>query len=479
MPTSWKPAFTIPLALVGAVVTGARVPTNPSASWVAVATAGEVDPETKKHFDLANKLYQEQRYDDALVEYDTAYELSKNWKILYNRAQCLVLLKREPEAIQSFERYLAEGGTEIPLARREAVKADIADLKGRLGKLSVENAPAGAKIRLDKNVVGTAPMAPFDVGSGTHDLEVIPTTGGASFKTNIKVTAGNVTAVRVDLAAPPPVDPPLVTGPLGGGPSTGPDLPPPPPAPVLPRLPAGGLIAPSFQLSASLAMVIGNDRPYLSQEPMGGFEAAVAYRSSPFWEFGLFFGGALGNLRLDSALTTGTTSASTVGGGRLSSDATQRHLFGGVRARMHVVRTQRIDGWIGVDFGGWSERWQFNGEDAFSYKSSSATFGLGLGVDIPLSRSWALGLAARWLGASASNGRREECGPGISGDVCSALGLPGDPGKTRTARSFSEVGVRFVFSLPTGAPASPSPSPASPPSNGAPTAAALAGPKAP
>lgn len=477
MPISWKPAFTVPLVLVGVAVTAAQLPSSGgrAGGWVrgwvlGRAIAGEVDPETKKHFDLANKLYQEQRYDDALVEYDTAYELSKNWKILYNRAQCLVLLKREPEAIQSFERYLAEGGSEIPSARREAVKADIADLKGRLGKLNVENAPAGAKIRLDKTVVGTAPMAPFDVGSGTHDLEVIPSSGGASFKTNIKVTAGNTTLVRVDLAAPP-ADPPVVSGPppgMGSG-STGPDLPPPAPAPVLPNLPPGGLTAPAFQLSASVGMVFGNDHPFLTQTPMGGLEAAVAYRSSPFWEFGLFIGGATGNVRLDGAVV-GTKTDVTLGAGQYDASATQRHLFGGVRARMHLVRTKRFDGWLGLDFGGWSERWAFTGVDSFTFKASSATFGLGVGVDVPLSKQWALGLSARWLGASATNGRREDCG---SSNACVAFGLPGDGAKTRDARSFAEVGVRVVFSLPTGAP-DPGPAPST-----APTAAALAVPKGP
>ncbi len=460
MPTQWKRAFTVALALVGVAVTVRAVPR---------AVGAEVDPETKKHFDLANKLYQEQRYDDALVEYDTAYELSKNWKILYNRAQCLVLLKREPEAINSFERYLAEGGNEIPSARRESVKADIADLKNRLGRVAVEGAPPGAKIRLDKVYIGTTPMAPFEVGSGTHDLEVTPAAGGTPFKSNIKVTAGNVTAIRVDFGTPAVVDPPVVQPPTGGG--TGPDLPPPPPMPVLPSLPPGGLVAPAFQVSLAASGLFGNDHPYISQKAMGGAELSVSYRTSPFWEFGLFFLGATGSATVDARVRSASGGTDLDGGfANVDPEASQRHLFGGVRARMHLVRTKRFDGWLGIDFGGWSESWTFQGKDAFTYKSSSPAFGLGVGVDVPLSAQWALGLGARWFAASASNGRREECGSGSTTGLCnSSYALVGEVGRGLSSRSFAEVGIRLVFSLPAG-PSTPAPPKADP---GAPTAAAI------
>jgi len=71
----------------------------------AQAKGGEakVDPEVQKHFDLANDLYNEGKYDDALVEYEAAYSAGKNWKILYNRGQCLVMVKREPDAIVDFQ----------------------------------------------------------------------------------------------------------------------------------------------------------------------------------------------------------------------------------------------------------------------------------------------------------------------------------------------------------------------------------------
>ena len=442
MPTTWKRTFTVLAALLGAGVTVASLAPTAHAA---------VDPEVQKHFDTGNKLYKEQRYEDALLEYDTAYELSKNWKILYNRAQCLVLLKREPEAIQSFERYLAEGGAEVPSQRRAEVVADIADLKTRLGKVVVENAPPGAKIKLDKVFIGTAPIGPFDAGSGTHDLEVTPANGGQSFKLNIKVTAGNLTAVRVDLAPVAPPGPPPPD--MSLGPSPQPDLPRPPAMPVLPELPPGGLLAPAFAFSLSGNSWFGVEHGGISQKPMAAGELAIAYRISPFWEFGLFVAGATGGATVDGSVATVSSTNDRQLYGRVNVDpsAQQRQILGGVRARMHLVRTKHFDGWMGLDFGGWSETWTFKGAEAFTYRASSAAFGLGLGVDIPLSPNWAIGLVGRWFGASATNGRREECGPGAALVCEPGYGLPGEPLNARAfSRSFSDVGLRLVYSLPAG-----------------------------
>jgi len=330
----------------------------------------------------------------------------------------------------------------------------------------VENAPPGAKIRLDKVFIGTTPLAPFEAGSGTHDLEVTPAAGGTPFKSNIKVTAGNTTAIRVDFGAPPVADPPVFPPPPTGG-GTGPDLPPPPAMPVLPSLPPGGLVAPAFQVSLAASGVFGSDHPYIVQKPMAGAEFSIAYRTSPFWEFGLFFVGTTGSVTVDPTVAKASpnpTDVANLGAADIGTSATQRHLFGGVRARMHLVRTKHFDGWLGADFGGWSEAWQFTGNEAFTYRSSSAAFGLGVGVDIPLNPQWALGLGARWFGASASNGRRQEC----SGTCNTTLALPGETARSNSSRSFAEVGIRLVFSIPTGGttpPAKPDP--------GAPTAAAI------
>ncbi|MBK7400210.1 MAG: hypothetical protein IPJ34_29150 [Myxococcales bacterium] len=80
------------------------------------------------------------------------------------------------------------------------------------------------------------------------------------------------------------------------------------------------------------------------------------------------------------------------------------------------------------------------------------------------------GLGARWFAASASNGRREECGSGSTTGLCnSSYALVGEVGRGLSSRSFAEVGIRLVFSLPAGpsTPAPPKPDP------GAPTAAAI------
>src|SRR5436305_6236542 len=165
-----------------------------------------VDPEVAKHFALGNDLYGEQKYGDALVEYDAAYDQSHNWKILYNRGQCLVMLKREPEAIESFQKYLTDGGTQVPDARRTQVEADIAKLKDRLGGIVITGAPDGSTIEVDGRIVATIPLArPIQAGAGWPEITARPPGAGIPSIKKVQVVAGKEVSLAVDLAVATPV----------------------------------------------------------------------------------------------------------------------------------------------------------------------------------------------------------------------------------------------------------------------------------
>jgi tetratricopeptide (TPR) repeat protein len=49
-------------------------------------------------------------YQEALVEFQRAYQLSPNYRVLYNIARTAGLLKNHALALESFQRYLEEGG---------------------------------------------------------------------------------------------------------------------------------------------------------------------------------------------------------------------------------------------------------------------------------------------------------------------------------------------------------------------------------
>lgn len=414
-----------------------------------------VSPEVSKHFALGNDYYQEGKYASALAEYDQAYELStddkgkRNWKILFNRGQCLVMLGREPEAIESFERYLNEGGDQVDAARRAQVENDIKKLRDRLGTIILEGTmPTGSDVTLDGRKMGKTPLpGPMIAASGFHDLVIRPPGSGQPYVASVKVIAGQQIAHRVVMTAAGPT-----------APETAPyvDTPPPPPPPpaVLPPRPPGGLSAPAFMFGALVGASIPTpDYRSGTAGALGSAELSVSWRATGFWELGLFGGFSSGRYTIaDSARGTDNSL------GKVNVDPNASYSTGivGARVRMHLVRVKRLDGWLGVDLGGWGENWRFTGPSSYRYSASSPAFGIGFGADLSLSPRWALGFAARYLQASAGNGTRTEC----VAVRCDNGFLPGEGASAdpqSTARGFFDVGLRLVYLIPTGAPPAPPP----------------------
>lgn len=454
--TRWKPRF---MARVGTTVLAAVLAGGLSgAAWAQTP----VDPKVQEHFQAGNDLYQEGRYKDALAEYDAAYEMSKNWKILFNRGQCLVMLKREPDAVVSFEQYLRDGGDQVPPERRAQVEADIKKLKARLGSIVINGAPPGSRIDIDGFFAGRTPLpGPIPAGSGYHDVTITPP-GGKGAVGTVKVTAGEKAFFEVQV---------VTEG--GGAPTPAPTMPaapevtqPPPPVELPPRAP-GGLVAPAIAFSLGLGVAIPTpDYRYGKRQGLGSFELGASWRASGFWELGLFGGVATGRHGIDdAALRTDPAPDLSSSKVNIDTNADYSSRIIGVRARMHLVRTKRVDGWFGVDLGAWSEVWRFTGVHKFEYRADSVGFGLGFGFDVPLSRNWAAGFAARFLAASASNGRRDACD--AKSIQCESAYLPGegagDGVPQSTSRGFFDVGLRLVYSIPLGGsepkPAAPPPAP--------------------
>jgi tetratricopeptide (TPR) repeat protein len=438
-------ALVLALALFGSVATGTS----------RVLAQERVDPETQKHFDIANGLYGEQRYADALVEYDAAYDRSHNYRILYNRGNCLVMLKREPEAIETFERYLRDGGDQLAEERRSKVRADIESLKLRLGSIALDGAPDGAEVVLDGRLIGRTPIAgPIAAGAGTHDLTVRWSASLPGWSGEVRVIAGARSVAKITLAPPPGT--PSSVGELGA---------PPPPsdgrlgeAPRPPRKARapGGLVSSAITISAQIGGSLPeNDANIGSAQLLAAGEVGIGWRATSFFEAGIFYGGALGSYKLNPFAN-------------LETNADFSYRTYGLRARMHLLRGASYDGWFGVDLGRYSESWTLKGTAAnagFSFEGASTLFALGFGLDLPISRALAVGAAARYVASSASDGTAHGCSAGDCAGTVFTNGYSSN-------RGFFELGLRLIWSVPYGGSTDPTP-----PSTG-PAVAALPEPRA-
>lgn len=129
--------------------------------------------EARTRFKRGTELYDEGNYRGALIEFQSAFEASPNFKLLYNIGLVHLALQDYARAVQSFTRYLNEGGAEIPPARRVEVTKEIERLSPRIGKLIIETA-SGAEVLLDDERIGFAPLpGPVSANTGRHKIGVV------------------------------------------------------------------------------------------------------------------------------------------------------------------------------------------------------------------------------------------------------------------------------------------------------------------
>jgi tetratricopeptide (TPR) repeat protein len=176
------------------------------------------------HFKRGVALYQQSDFKAALVEFRRAYELSSNWKLLYNVGEAEYQTHDYTGALAAFESYLREGGDRVPRARRAEVDVEIARLRARVGRLTVRSAIPGAAVSIDDEVVGEVPIT-RDVAVGARHV-VVTKDGYAPWSRVVELVGGDTVTLDAALEriapavlatpvppAPVPVPAPAATAP--------------------------------------------------------------------------------------------------------------------------------------------------------------------------------------------------------------------------------------------------------------------------
>ena len=186
----------------------------------------------REHFEKGVAAFNEGRFAEAALEFESAYKLSPAPVVLYNIGQVDVALGRSVEAVDAFERYLADGATTISAERRAEVQAEIEKQRAQSGTIAVQTDPAGASIRIDGRLIGTTPLpSPVRVAAGKHTVEArlaeyspqdrdVDVTGKKPVRIEIKLNPVFVNGLPPTSLAPtiqeaqPPVEPVAASPPL-------------------------------------------------------------------------------------------------------------------------------------------------------------------------------------------------------------------------------------------------------------------------
>lgn len=130
-----------------------------------------------EHFERGVKFSDDLDYVAAMVEFKKAYALDPRYPVLYNIGQTANELKDYANALGSYERYIAEGGTEIDAERRAKVEGLIKELKAKVATIKLEINIVGAAIAVDDVAVGVSPLLdPVRMNAGRRKISI--TKGG-------------------------------------------------------------------------------------------------------------------------------------------------------------------------------------------------------------------------------------------------------------------------------------------------------------
>jgi len=142
------------------------------AMLLAASAAGAQD-DASSHFDRGLTFFKDGDYTAAMVEFKKAYELDPNYRGLYNLGQTSKELRDYAAALDSFERYLAEGGSAIEPERRKKVEGWVAELREKIARITLATSVPGAEITVDDVLVGKTPFAkPVTMNAGRRRLVV-------------------------------------------------------------------------------------------------------------------------------------------------------------------------------------------------------------------------------------------------------------------------------------------------------------------
>jgi len=168
--------------------------------------------EGRSRFQRGVEFYKEGDFRAALIEFKRAYDAAPNYKVLYNIAQTSLELQDYATALKNFEKFLADGGADVPAARRAQIVEEMDRLGKRVARVAVEVNVTGAEVLVDDVSVGKAPLSePIVVSAGRRRLTA--TFDGKSTTRVIDVAGGDTPKISLLLETHPlpPTDLPTPT----------------------------------------------------------------------------------------------------------------------------------------------------------------------------------------------------------------------------------------------------------------------------
>jgi hypothetical protein len=156
----------------------AQAPASPGAAEPPPATGStslgdSLAGSAKAAYDLARVLYRAGDFAGALLQFERAYDLSSEPRLLWNVAVCEKNLRRYARSVKAVERYQAEGGTRLSEEDQKDALHLLKAIRPFVAVITIKVSEPGAAVFIDEERVGSTPLAgPLLIDMGARRIRV-------------------------------------------------------------------------------------------------------------------------------------------------------------------------------------------------------------------------------------------------------------------------------------------------------------------
>ena len=150
-----------------------------------------------EHFALAQSAEKRKDWRAAIAEYEEAYRLSPHPSVLYNIGLDYEHLAAWRDAARYFLRYVDDARD---ASDRDAVLARLRALREKTSSVMIEVRPTGARVYLDGNQRGRAPIILALAGGRTYEVQAMDQHGSMSSPRRITPEYGESFTLSLDLS---------------------------------------------------------------------------------------------------------------------------------------------------------------------------------------------------------------------------------------------------------------------------------------
>lgn len=195
------------VALISPATLDAAPPTHPSPAprTPAPPVSAELQKEADRLFKNGVALFKEQKFGEALAEFERAYAVAPHPLVLYNIAVCHRELSHYTEAVRYYRLFLADKSGKVPAARVTDAQTELDALLAQHASVTVTITPAasGAQLTLDGTPLDK-PVMPLLLSPGEHQL-IARAPGWRDYERTVRVATGDTLAIELPLGKLPEV----------------------------------------------------------------------------------------------------------------------------------------------------------------------------------------------------------------------------------------------------------------------------------